>query len=144
MIGCRIDSSALRKKFEQAERTLDASIEKVLVDVANVARKLATQKFQSRTGKLARSIRATRVKSNEYRLEATAPYAGYVEHGTKPHIITPRNGSFLRFVVGGKVVYARRVRHPGTKPTHFMRDTANNITPLFQQLMAEAVKNSFR
>jgi hypothetical protein len=38
----------------------------------------------------------------------------YVHEGTRPHPIRPRRrGGVLRFVVGGQVVYARAVSHPG-------------------------------
>lgn len=48
------------------------------------------------------------------------PAAPYVLNGTKPHVILPRNKKVLRFTVGGNVVYARRVDHPGTKPNNFL------------------------
>ena len=40
--------------------------------------------------------------------------------GTKPHTIRPRRRRALRFVSGGHVVYATRVRHPGTRGTKFL------------------------
>lgn len=47
-------------------------------------------------------------------VEYTANYAAAVHNGTRPHVIVPRRGRSLRFQVGGRTVYARRVRHPGT------------------------------
>lgn len=47
-------------------------------------------------------------------------YARYVNDGTRPHIIRPKNASVLRFVVGGRVVYARVVHHPGTRANPFL------------------------
>lgn len=44
-----------------------------------------------------------------------------IEHdGSKPHIITPRRRKTLRFVAGGRVVFATKVRHPGTKGSEFL------------------------
>lgn len=44
-----------------------------------------------------------------------------IEHdGSKPHIITPRRRKSLRFVAGGRVVFATKVRHPGTTGTEFL------------------------
>lgn len=48
------------------------------------------------------------------------PAASYVLNGTKPHPIYPRNKKALRFTTGGRVVFARMVNHPGTKPNNFL------------------------
>lgn len=50
-------------------------------------------------------------------------YALYVHEGTKAHVIEPRNKSVLRFqVADGRVVFAQRVNHPGTRGNPFLRD----------------------
>lgn len=43
-----------------------------------------------------------------------------VNDGTRPHIIRPRRARALRFTVNGRVVFARVVNHPGTKPRPFL------------------------
>lgn len=47
-------------------------------------------------------------------------YAGFVNDGTRPHQIRPKNASVLRFTVGGRVVYAKVVNHPGTRARPFL------------------------
>jgi HK97 gp10 family phage protein len=94
----------------------------------------------SRTGKLRRSIRK-RVHGAEVRIGPTEPYAIYVEEGTQPHEIVPVNARALRFDVGGQVVFAMHVNHPGTRPQPFVRETAEEtrkrVTYFFRQLIAE-------
>jgi hypothetical protein len=56
---------------------------------------------------------------------ANKQYAGYVEDGTGPHIIRPRDGRrALRFPVGGGsgFAFAREIHHPGSvaKPYFFI------------------------
>lgn len=47
-------------------------------------------------------------------------YGVYVDQGTKPHVILPKNKPFLAWKGSdGKWIFARRVNHPGTKPTYF-------------------------
>lgn len=48
-------------------------------------------------------------------------YTAYVNYGTRPHTIAARNKQYLRFVTSsGQIVFAKRVQHPGTKPTYFI------------------------
>lgn len=47
-------------------------------------------------------------------------YAQFVNDGTRPHTIRPKKAKALRFVVGGQVVYAKLVHHPGTKARPFL------------------------
>lgn len=42
--------------------------------------------------------------------------------GTRPHVITPQRAQFLRFSARGRIVYAREVHHPGTRPNKFLTD----------------------
>ena len=51
----------------------------------------------------------------------TARYAGYMEYGTSPHLIMPKNGKVLSFMRGGRRVFYKKVNHPGTKPLAFVR-----------------------
>lgn len=49
------------------------------------------------------------------------PAALFVMNGTRPHVIRPVRAAALRFTVGGRVVYARVVHHPGNKPNDFLQ-----------------------
>lgn len=41
--------------------------------------------------------------------------------GTPPRIIRPRRRKALRFITGGRVVFATRVRHPGTTANPYLQ-----------------------
>lgn len=49
-----------------------------------------------------------------------SPVAAIQEFGSAPHDIRPRRRKALRFVQNGHVQFRTRVRHPGTKATHFL------------------------
>lgn len=55
-------------------------------------------------------------------------YAKFVEFGTPPHIIKPKDKKALKFKVkrGGKNIFAKKVKHPGTRPNPFIRNTIQN------------------
>lgn len=50
-------------------------------------------------------------------------YALLHHEGSRPHMIRPRrpNGA-LRFMKDGKVIFAKIVHHPGTKPNRYLSD----------------------
>jgi len=56
----------------------------------------------------------------------TLHYAPHVNFGTEPHTIEPDSADALRFKVDGEVVFAQRVKHPGTPATHYLTDAALN------------------
>ncbi|MGL4300200.1 MAG: HK97 gp10 family phage protein [Candidatus Neomicrothrix subdominans] len=58
----------------------------------------------------------------------TADHAGYIERGTKPHVIEPRRpGGRLRFELDGATIFARRVNHPGTRPYRILGSSARKV-----------------
>lgn len=90
-----------------------------------------------KTRNLSRSIHVTRVTATTATTEASANYAGFVEHGTRPHEITPRVARVLAWAPGpaggahrrlsGRsrvgnttMIFAKRVHHPGTRAQPFM------------------------
>lgn len=96
-----------------------------------------------RTGNLTRSIRLGPVTPTSAVVQAgglaSVGYAADVEYGTRPHVIVPRRRKALRFAataagarltgtprIGADVVFAKRVRHPGTKARSFLRQGAEN------------------
>lgn len=74
-----------------------------------------------KTGNLRRTIRLGRVTERSAETIAGAAYAAYVEFGTRPHEIRPRNKRVLAWKgKNGKYAFATRVRHPGTKAHPYM------------------------
>lgn len=61
-------------------------------------------------------------------IDVNVDYAGFVNDGTRPHVIRPKNAQVLRFVVGGQVVFARVVHHPGTRAQPFMDRAVREVT----------------
>lgn len=74
-------------------------------------------------GDLKQSIASIKVDNKTVKILANAtgnaPYAAHVEYGTKAHEIKPKKGKALKFKVGGKDVFAKSVKHPGTKKQPF-------------------------
>jgi hypothetical protein len=76
-----------------------------------------------RTGNLRRSLHMRQGLRGRVQYVAVGSNLRYAEahhEGTRPHRIAPRDGRIMRFNVGGTVVYARRIDHPGTKPRKYL------------------------
>lgn len=73
-----------------------------------------------KTGNLRRTIHVGSVTPRSADTIASAAYAAHVEFGTRPHEIRPRYRKVLSWKGAGGPVFARRVRHPGTKAQPYM------------------------
>lgn len=77
------------------------------------------------TGELARSIHYNIRRWNglpELWIGTYNSIALIHHNGTRPHAIRARQGAFLRYSSKGRIVYARTVMHPGTKPNRYLTD----------------------
>ncbi len=86
------------------------------------------RRVEARTRQLAPGTMSSQITSRITREdgEITAfvisnhPATIYVISGTRPHIIRPVRAQALRFTVGGRVVFAKIVHHPGTRANNFL------------------------
>jgi hypothetical protein len=108
----------------------------------------ANPPFKTRTGRLIKSTRADVISgglSLTVKIRASAPYASYLEHGTDPHVIRPRGiGGLLTFYWNkvGSVVHFKKVNHPGTKATHFLRKTRDRAIALGRAELANRLQTT--
>lgn len=104
-----------------------------LIKVTNLCRKIVNQATVDApvdTGFL-RGQHNMSVQTLRTRVKGTvvnrAKYAAAVHDGSGPHIIRARRKQALKFEIGGKVVLARSVRHPGTRPNPWLVNAAERI-----------------
>ena len=68
----------------------------------------------------------------------------YQDEGTRPHVILPRRARVLRFEVGGDLVFAHRVNHPGTKARLFTKQLQKSwqrgVVPFIRAALEEHFK----
>ncbi len=81
----------------------------------------AGRAFKSHTGILEQSIGWRFAGGGEAEVFAQAEYAGFVEHGTRPHVIEPKAGRKALKIPspGNGFFFAGKVNHPGSKPHPF-------------------------
>lgn len=85
------------------------------------------------------SVGATTASIEVY---STAPYVGYVIHGTSPHVIVPRNAKVLHWVENDTHFYRLRVNHPGAKANNFPEKALRLVAPSINQKLAVRVREA--
>lgn len=87
-------------------------------------------------------------------VRSTGKGGDFVEEGTAPHVITPRNATVLRFLGGtgrvsqpspnqriatraGGVVFTKVVHHPGTPPRPWFRPVVERFDEFLQRAAAQ-------
>ena len=86
----------------------------------------ARRQVGKRTGFLAKSIHSRRSRDTfgpYWYVGSTVSYAYMHHEGTRPHVIARSGGGKLRFATSGGIVFAPIVRHPGTRPNRYLKDS---------------------
>jgi len=103
----------IKEKLKKAMPSIARRVQNELITIAPVD-----------TGRLKNSIR---VVATEKGIKISmVDYAIYVEFGSPPHVIRPKNKKSLKFKSGKKDVFAKKVMHPGSRPNPFIRNTIQN------------------
>ena len=167
MLRASLDASDFRRCVARTKKELSVTLVRAVNRAAAAARDEAKRgRFKDRTGRLRAQIRtdsavSTAAEAYTY-VVSGAGHSRFVEYGTQPHVIRPKAGHgfigpisagqsrrkatdigthrvALRWYVGGKPVFARYVRHPGSAPYPFMRPAA----ALAEVVLREELRSGF-
>jgi hypothetical protein len=87
-----------------------------------------------KTGFLRESI-VTKANTDGFTVFPTASYANFVDQGTKPHAIFPREARVLRWYgPSGAPVFSKFAQHPGTRGVFFVQQTGEAMLEVLRQL----------
>lgn len=136
-ITITIDKNDLPRIAANLEPRVSQVVRKAAFDIEGKAKAAAPVD----EGHLKNSIQAS-VDGLSAEVTANADYAAYVEYGTAPHVIRPRNAKVLAFQAGGKTVFAAEVNHPGTPAQPFMTPAAEAVRPAFIAAMTQAIRGA--
>jgi len=105
--------------------------------------KLSGQVLHQRSGKLKRSVEVIPATINMANGTVTggvsgaggpAFYGRFHEFGTEnSYPILPVTKQALRFIIGNKVIFAKRVLHPPIEQRSFMRSAQTEMTPIVRE-----------
>jgi hypothetical protein len=145
MFRCTDNAQELLGVIADVDHQLaDARRESVARAVAAGAEEArSNHRFQSRTGATVAGIQGYVIVATEAEvvgvLESTAETSVFLNDGTRPHEIVPRNAKALRFETDGKVVFAARAQHPGTAPDPFFDHGVERAEEVFAEELEAAL-----
>lgn len=141
--------SAIKAVFDTApaKMTLEISeaVKKTIMKIESNVKKEAPVNKKAGGGTLRQSIRSQMTGIASGFVEAGAKYAGWVEGGTRPHIIQAKNARVLASRIGGTkgggqyAIFGKTVKHPGTKENPFFQRgidrSEDDITGYFSNVL---------
>jgi hypothetical protein len=112
----KIDASECLRNLATIERRVLDSARVGMAEVAKIAYRSAKEStlFNDRTGEMRGTMDIVDLGAYKKRLIFRAAHAKWVNDGTRAHLIMAKPGGLMRFVIGGRVFFAKVVHHPGT------------------------------
>lgn len=141
-----IGSEELARALRRAPQITRSEFSKAIGATAFKVESLAKAKAPIQYGNLRGSINTKGPTATADNVEASVgtnvAYARYQEEGTglygpNKRPITPQNGKFLVFTVGGKKVFAKSVK--GVRPKWYFRGARDESKPFFTERMRGAL-----
>jgi len=159
MVSIKIQSNDIGKYLKSIGPEMEKNLQKALVRNTLAVEADSVRQAPADTGTLRKSISSVINTGRAFVSPSFGAnvlnYAKYVIFGTRPHTIYPRRGKAIPLKkVGGRVtfmkrgdsvaknnkIFAKKVRHPGTKPNDFF-ERAVERTKLFVSRNWEAAIN---
>jgi HK97 gp10 family phage protein len=145
--------AAIKKAPVKVISEIEVAVKKSVVAIQSEAMKQAPVNKQSGGGNLRQKITSKMLSKLSGVIESMAKYSLYVEEGTRPHIIRPRNAKSLSWTSSGTVTgprggsktvnnrfFARVVHHPGTQANPYMKRAVNNTKAKVDQYFRNAME----
>lgn len=95
-----------------------------------------------KTGEYQAGIGMQQTGPTNFTIFASAPHSSFIEYGTAPHIITPKNVSALHFELDGEEVFAKYVLHPGTAAQWIIHNAKKNGIPKLIEAIRAGVREA--
>lgn len=106
-------------------RAIKTAFKPVARDWTDQTTKLARQRVRVVSGKTHASIRRKNASQTKASVQAGGG-ARFLEVGTKEHAISPKRMGSLKFNSNGRPIFAKRVKHPGSRAQPFLRSSGRD------------------
>jgi len=140
MIRLGHDFRAFSQAFQRLSRDIRGAAELIVRKAAERAEGLLRERAPRRTGRMAEDVGST-IYGRMAIVGFRTHYARFLEFGTRPHEIRPRRARALRFSMGGRIIFARRVLHPGIRPRYLVRAVAEELGGQLSSIFEEVIEH---
>lgn len=132
-------TGTLRRLPEHLERTTILRMSQVAYDEAQRG-----AERHNKTGALVQSLFNRAIpKGREVGHDGQrAPHAVFVQLGTRPHEIRPKNKKALRWSSGGQFFFAGKVNHPGYRGDAYLINAATLAVREFSAILTQSLKEA--
>ena len=141
-------ASRLDKVSADTQTKFKDAMESSVGDIQERARK--NHRYITRTGDAERSTKTSVsfVRDDISGIVGTTrKVTVYLQQGTKRHTIVPRRKIALRWTNGSQFIFAKRVRHPGTKKDPFIFNAVHGeqrrIISRFEKAVRQAIGEAY-
>jgi len=127
------------------ESRLTEGLQRVVRSTLIEGTTLAQQYAPVKTGQLSGSIRwelDSDGLGGWYGPDPANVVAWVQEKGSDPYEIRPKNAQALRFQIGGKTIFAKRVQHPGVTGSFYLQRSRDAVSGELQRETAQAVRDA--
>lgn len=137
MLTITVDTTQAQAMLAQfSGPLLTAKLAATLTEAALLGERLVAAKTPVRTGVSRASVKAQSAGPLAWRITSPLAHMPILESGSQPHEIRPKRARILAFTAGGTKVFARRVRHPGTKGAQMFARSAPEIAAALPMIAA--------
>lgn len=139
-VSITVDTSDYDRKIGLVRAGIAEFIPRMVTEGTPLIQQEMANQVPVKTGRLRASINSV-ISQDQSITSTNTGYGLFVDQPTQPHFIRPKIGQFLRFMIDGRMVYARQVYHPGTKGNFFIQRTLDIVVPQLSDL-AKGIWNS--
>lgn len=131
-----ITQNDLEKMGPQLKRALDRSHDLTALDVWGNIMDNSPQDH----GRLAGSWQLQKKGNMQSTIGTNVKYALVQDEGSDPYEIFPRGANALRFEIGGSVIFAKSVLHPGIAGTQYIASSIAQTEPRISEFVGMALE----
>ena len=125
MINTKISVDFDTRSFDKLEGGVDRALGMMVEAAAKDMTAGLMRRTPIKTGRARSGWEVSYSGGTTARIENTVEYVGYLDKGTKPHVIRPKTKKALAF----NGIVRKSVNHPGTKALNIVQNTIDQDLP---------------